>query len=240
MKTLKINLLLISMALVSFCFQATGQVTIGADLEPLSGVLLDIKTHAANGSNETTSGTTGGGLGLPRVSLTDVNSLAPFLPSADASAKTARTGLTVYNLAITNGFKKGIYVWDGAKWTAAGGGGGGKYFYLPACVVPITASPVTQTFNLHTAYSGQFGGTNGLFASSNAGLTSVPAPNDVLYTANQLDYVLTYYDTDVIYNGGSYAAPSIDANGVLTYSVKDVSAISTKTFFTVVLVVNGN
>jgi hypothetical protein len=231
MKTLKPTFLLIVIFAGAVCFSAQGQVTVGSDIAPLSGVLLDIKSHTADANNATTGGTTGGGLGLPRVILTDVNSLAPFLPSAASGEKTARAGLMVYNVSTTSPFTQGVYVWDGSQWNVAGGGGGEvKYFYMPSLNIPIT-SLGAYTFNLHDAYKSQFTKAgNTTWASSNAGLTNIPSPGSTLYTANELDYVVTYYDKDVI------TINSISAAGLMSYTVNSI-VTSSKTYFNIIFVV---
>lgn len=233
MKTLKSAFLLLPIIVGEACFEAKGQVTIGSGIEPLSGVLLDIKTHAANADNETTGGTAGGGLGLPRVKLTGATSLAPFLPSATAAEKTARAGLTVYNVSTTSPFKPGVYVWDGAKWNVAGGGEI-KYFFMPSVNIPITSTGSGKTFDLYDAYAKQFTKSqNTTWRSSNAALNYIPSPeSDRLYQPGELDYVITYYDTGVITLG----ATPISAAGVLTYTVNTL-ATTEKTYFNIVFVV---
>ncbi|MDR2389193.1 MAG: hypothetical protein LBD89_05335 [Tannerellaceae bacterium] len=232
MKTLKSAFLLIVITTSVFCFNAKGQVTVGSDIAPLSGVLLDIKSKAGTaGSGDATTDVNGGGLGLPRVTLTDISSLAPFLPSASSAEKKDRTGLMVYNISTTSPFKPGVYVWDGTKWNVAGGGV--KWFYMPSCNIPITTTGA-KTFNLYTEYVKQFKKDgNTLWKSSNSSLAYVPSPeSDRLYAATELDYVITYYDSSVITLGNT----PIDANGLLTYTVNSI-VTTPATYFNIVFVV---
>jgi uncharacterized protein (TIGR02145 family) len=97
------------------------QVTIGSDIEPLSGALLDLKekTPVAPAADNTTAAK---GLLLPRVSLTDLNKLYPMLPNGYAAAEDAKhTGLTVYNVnqcpaGRTIYDEIGPQVWNGSRW----------------------------------------------------------------------------------------------------------------------------
>ena len=73
-KSIKIKLLALSLSF-SAVFYATSQVTIGMIDQPLDGTLLDLKeSNTSNGGANSQKG-----LMLPRVSLTDVNSLSPIL-----------------------------------------------------------------------------------------------------------------------------------------------------------------
>jgi len=96
-------------------FPARSQVTIGSNSNPLKGALLDLKEHDDVTGNYNSSS----GVILPRVILTDVNSLSPMLTGSDLtdeSLKPKYTGLTVYNVSVSTSFEKGLYIWDGAKW----------------------------------------------------------------------------------------------------------------------------
>jgi|GEM_PF-5395231 len=98
------------------------QVTIGAGIEPVRAVLLDLKDNDPDGDNVTSKT---GGLVLVRVKLKDINTLEPFIPDTDPdwtngtkreALMKAHVGLVVYNLTEDNVFSKGSYVWDGEKW----------------------------------------------------------------------------------------------------------------------------
>ena len=91
------------------------QVTIGTLSEPAKGALLDLKQQDDLTGNTNSSK----GVMLPRVLLTDMNSLSPMLSGADltdATLKLSHTGLVVYNVNTTSPFQEGIYSWDGEKW----------------------------------------------------------------------------------------------------------------------------
>jgi uncharacterized protein (TIGR02145 family) len=77
-------------------------VRIGDLTPPRSGVVLDL-----NGSNNTATA----GLGLPVVALTDVASPLPLAASFDDLA-----GVVVYNTAVGNGLRVGIYFVAGSQW----------------------------------------------------------------------------------------------------------------------------
>ncbi len=88
------------------------QVTIGSGNIPVDGALLDIKENTSSGANSTR------GFLFPRVSLTTVNALNDIsgVDPADATAKLAHTGLSVYNTNISFTGGAGLNMWDGEKW----------------------------------------------------------------------------------------------------------------------------
>lgn len=96
------------------------QVTIGISEDPENGVLLQLKNipNVTNGDANSTKG-----LMLPRVNLTNVNSLAG-ISGALSGEESLYVGLTVYNLnkCLDYGFtdSKGVYTWDGVKWIRLG------------------------------------------------------------------------------------------------------------------------
>lgn len=189
--------------LLSVCMAAVamGQVTIGSHAVPEKANLLQIEST--------------GGLGLSRVELESFTTLEPFIPLAEHTdaLKKRHAGLTVYNLAKTNGFKQGIYVWDGAKWAKAREGGVNEWFYMPPFNLPLEEEGQTYPFDLYAEYVRQFDPKMG-----------------TMYAKDKLDYVVTYYDTDIITISG------IDNDGVMTYTVKDNDPGS-NSFMTVVLVI---
>jgi len=71
------------------------QVTIGSDLEPNKGALLDLKERNPDNLAVDNS-TTNKGLGMPRVKLTSLNSISD-IKGAEGKEK-EHTGLCVYNV----------------------------------------------------------------------------------------------------------------------------------------------
>lgn len=96
----------------------SAQVTVGAVVEPEEAALLDIKSINTRFDGGPTTDKYGGGLLLPRVSLTDRNDLSPFIDKNSMTAKLKKiyTGMIVYNLAESAGFSQGLYVWNGTQW----------------------------------------------------------------------------------------------------------------------------
>lgn len=97
------------------------QVTIGSDTKANNGALLDLKEY--NDATATSGGRTADkGLGMPRISLKQLNSLTDLGLSASENSK--HTGLMVYNtnqcLDYAMNDTKGIYVWDGSAWIKLG------------------------------------------------------------------------------------------------------------------------
>ena len=122
MKTKKINIhstrvVLFSLLLAGFALSARAQVTIGTQLQPLKGAILDLKeSDAPDGSQNSTSGVM-----MARVYLNDINSLSPILTGSDAtnpSLMPQYTGLIVYNVNTTSPLTKGLYSWDGTQWVS--------------------------------------------------------------------------------------------------------------------------
>lgn len=87
---------------------AQAQVTIGSDIAPIEGVLLDLKENDSDKDNSQR------GIALPRVKLTDVDRLYPMLPEGyDKNEKDKLyEGLVVYNTNPDFDMGKGIYVWQ--------------------------------------------------------------------------------------------------------------------------------
>jgi hypothetical protein len=119
MKSLLTRKLLLAGALCWAAIQLQAQVTIGADIKPLGGALLDLKEkNPANPAMDNTTATKG--LLLPRVSLTDTNYLYPMLSSGYNSAEnTKHTGLVVYHVGSV-GSCPGTYTWTGSQWIKLG------------------------------------------------------------------------------------------------------------------------
>lgn len=108
-----------------FSVNIFGQVTIGSNLIPANGALLDLKEYddaiADGGGRDAQKG-----LLLPRVELVSISNLFPMYepdsPEYTGENKTAtdmyHTGLLVYNTNqnLPEGDGTGIYTWDGEKW----------------------------------------------------------------------------------------------------------------------------
>lgn len=117
------------------------QVTIGANIRPNDGALLDLR-------NSELSAISTKGLGMPRVILTDLD---PTSPSGLASSIGAtgtwdldvHIGLFVYNTtegtdaSLNEKIYTGLHVWDGSRWQhlsdGSGGGGGGTGSITSGC-----------------------------------------------------------------------------------------------------------
>lgn len=114
------GLLIFSMISV---FQIQAQVTIGSNLAPRKGALLDVKGDIASDPVNLTDTTAQRGILLPRVQLVDKTSLLPMLTGAAATdplEKRKHVGLTVYNLTQNQYFIQGLYTWSGDAWLLQG------------------------------------------------------------------------------------------------------------------------
>jgi hypothetical protein len=233
------------------------QVTIGSGLEPQDGVLLELKTKAADvtlssvtDDKNVTTDANGGGLLFPRVKLVDIKTLEPFITKAvcDANAdhiKETHAGMVVYNLQVaaaneTNQdklFEQGLYTWDGAQWTKVldGSDNGERSFYLPSCNIRLDET----SFDIYAEYQIQFtrgqvdANGNDLFVrNTSSTLQHIPSRYaGRIYQPGELDYVVTYYDKRIMEN------LAISDDGLLTYTVKDLHLFDEDSFINIVLVV---
>ncbi|MDR0427197.1 MAG: hypothetical protein LBH12_01190 [Dysgonamonadaceae bacterium] len=118
---LKVFLLMLTLVMTSAA-GAKAQVTIGMRKEPSPGSLLDLKEMSAADNTTATKG-----LGLPRVSLSNLNRLYPMLPAGYSDEEgTKHVGLVVYNMNryannrdVIEGEEydpTGLRVWNGSRW----------------------------------------------------------------------------------------------------------------------------
>jgi hypothetical protein len=227
------------------------QVTVGSDNPSAKAALLEIKSEetANPGSVTDVTNITSriGGLGLPRVMLENKTTLEPFIPNNSdwtnnvGKVKEKHAGLMVYNIYVAKEdssndgsnpntqFKQGLYVWDGTQWVFVGEGANERYFYIPSFNIDLTKS---SPFDLYGEYSRQFTKLgNSQFVSSNPNLQRIPSPNNTrLYERSELDYVITYYDTNVLGN------VSVDNEGKMYYTVKTTNT-TPESFLNVVFVI---
>jgi hypothetical protein len=228
---------------------ASAQVTIGSGDVPLKGALLQLKEKEVSNDDSNS----GRGLALPRVRLSSKANLFPMFynnPDVPASGvqpsyisnKTAldkqHSGLTVYNVATdaSEGLEPGVYVWNGSQWKLVGKASSPqpptpsspplKFFYMPSFNLPVPYAGV-HYFNLYEEYRRQFTKQgNNTFISSNNSLDEVPS----VYQADQLDYIVTYYDKSVI------DVIQITPEGVMAYAVYSTT-IPSGAFINIVLAV---
>ncbi|MBF0574874.1 hypothetical protein [Dysgonomonas sp. GY617] len=102
-----------------------------------------------------------------------------------------------------------------------------QILYLPSFNLPMTAVATGQTYDLYNqVYKKQFTKAgNTTWVSSNSLLTQIPE----ILAANQVDFVVTYYDATVI------TINSISAAGVLNYNVINTNP-GDQSFINIVLV----
>lgn len=120
--------LLLSTLCMPLCL-LNAQVTIGANIKPAKGTLLDLKEKTpVNPSTDNITSTKG--MMLPRVNLSELQLLYPMFEAGSAPNKykygtqeldkttedTKHAGLTVYNLTDNCIFCPGIYAWNGTTW----------------------------------------------------------------------------------------------------------------------------
>lgn len=112
--------------ILSISGNLNSQVTIGSNIDPNKGSLLDLKER--NPSSGNTNATRG--LLLPRIELKNKTNLYPMFETSPGSntptidyqgenkdiQDAGHTGLMIYNLNRCNGFGKGTYYWNGTSW----------------------------------------------------------------------------------------------------------------------------
>ena len=204
-------------------------------LASLSALLFSLSSYAQVGISSATTFTPDSysildassnskGILIPRVVLTDVNTLAPISGTA-----TAPEALMVYNTATAgtspNRVTPGFYFWSGVKWTRfLNNDNEAKpmVFYAPSIALDTTVGD--HTVDLYQEYSSQFGAPK---LSSN-----VDTPLST-YTVSQLAYFITYIDTAVFTNA------TLAVDGKLTYTVPATPNVTEKTFINVVFKVRN-
>lgn len=156
------------------------------------------------------------------------------LISKDTRYTTAQKGAMVYVTTIdgttttktANVTRIGYFYFDGALWQAVDQPG--QYFYLPVFSLSTNTVGTGYTFDLYNnVYKKQYQQAgNHLYTTSNASLNLIPEGR---YAATELDYVVTYYDQDVI------KINSISTTGVINYNVINTK-LGPGSFINVVLV----
>jgi hypothetical protein len=242
MNTKNLKTAIVMTVLVLTGLNVNAQVTIGSFNDPQKGVLLELKTKEANNPNKVTDDenvtvdATGGGLLFPRVKLVNKATLDPFINSKNnqewtANVKLTHAGMVVYNLTVSDGFQLGLYVWNGSEWTLLNGedsSGKERYFPIPSFNIELKGVDVPNEVNFYEAYKKQYDlANNSLMVSSNLSLTS---PNGHLYQADELDYVITYYDPNVI------EIESLNAAGLMKFKTKSLD-LDANSFINVIAVV---
>ncbi|PXV63794.1 hypothetical protein CLV62_11243 [Dysgonomonas alginatilytica] len=175
----------------------------------------------------TTTGNTAEGIIAPNLTRAQ-------LISKDARYTAAQTGDMVYVTTIdgtattktANVTRAGYFYFDGALWQAVDQPG--QYFYLPVFSLPTNTVGTGYTFDLYNnVYKKHLLQTgNTLYTTNNTTLSMVPTGR---YAATELDYVVTYYDQDVI------KINSISSTGVINYNVIN-TRLGAASFINVVLV----
>ena len=141
---------------------AFSQVTIGSQIIPNKGALLDLKEHSSQGDNITASR----GIAMPRVKLTHKNDLFPMFedtpgsglandsydtPARKTEEDRKHIGLIVFHIDKCTFGGTGLYVWTGNEWkklgaeSTAGLDLSRNYFNLPGGMDlrPITNQSLT-------------------------------------------------------------------------------------------------
>jgi len=226
--TLKI-LILFSLLL---CFgKLEAQVTIGANSEPKATLDVVAKNPA---------GLTVEGIIAPRLTgdqIKDRNALygaaqEGVIIYATSAVSPPNTGKTEKITAA------GYYYFDGSAWQSFSTGL--KWFYMPSIVLDVSTENTFKR-DLYLEYKKQFAdafdNTVDPLTSPNKGTamvkSDVNAPDlfDKIYDVTELYYYVIGYDATVFFN------VSVNASGILTYTITDAGKVSDETFMNIVFVV---
>ena len=226
--------------------QVKAQVTIGSSAQPNRAALLDIKDKETPGIHNETATT--GGLLLPRVLLVNSATLEPFIALTDADWMNAGTskikekhvGLQVYNLSTSNDFIQGVYVWNGTTWETQEQADQNfeqnvnYFFHLPSFNIEIEVGPNRQ-IDLYAEYEKQFTRSLNTKFVSNSNYTAEVLPKagtDRLYRRDELYYVITDFDSDII----NYLTLQLTDDGKFIYDVIGTATMK-KSYMNVLFVV---
>jgi hypothetical protein len=188
-----------------------------------SNLLLSVTLSAQVGINTNTPDNSAA---LDIVSL-DKGLLIPRMTTAQKMAITnPETGLLVYDSNL-----KEIYQNAGTSttpvWVALGKQiTNTKFFYMPSVTIDVTTIGTGKTLDLYNEYKKQF---SGAVPSQFAKSLGAPATIPYFPVSSDLDYYITYYDSNVLEN------VSISNSGIMTYDIKATSRY--KSFMNVVFVV---
>ncbi|MFG5856849.1 MULTISPECIES: hypothetical protein [Dysgonomonas] len=213
---------------------ATAQVTIGSNVSPEGGSVLDIKEFTPKSENQTSDK----GVVLPRVLLTNKNELYPMYwntstnsevaeyTSNKADLKRTHVGMTVFNVTNTGDFVSGVHTWTGTEWR--------KIDDSPVIQPQITSlicsgsqmTPNTYTANvpfegiLKVPYLGGNGGSySGTVAASiGNGLSMERIGGKLAYGGGEVMYRI--FGTPTVSSPTATIIPSIDFLGQSCSSIK--------------------
>lgn len=99
----------IIVVLIIYRIHAFGQITIGSNIKPNDGALLDLKEIDSDGANSSK------GLELAKVALIASDNLLPCAPN-NLENRASHIGLIVYNTATIDILIPGLYHWTGSRW----------------------------------------------------------------------------------------------------------------------------
>lgn len=144
------------------------------------------------------------------------------------SAVTAPSGTKTTNITSAD-----YYYFDGAKWIRLGSNGN-QFFYMPSIAIPtspahfISGDGFTEasgvfSVNLYNRYVTQFG-TPAVRNSTQT--TMLP-----VFSANKLDFYITYFDPAV------FETVAVSNAGVLSFRIKAGAQVTSGTFMNIVFAV---
>lgn len=237
MKYLALTLLF----LMSFTI-VQAQVVIGSDLEHERAAILDLKSQPMTADNATTDK---GGVLLPRVALVNLSTLEPLISTTDTewtdpikkeALLKAHVGLEIYNTTDNLEMKPGTFMWNGTRWKrvfrmTVPGVRNRIVFPLPAFNLPLidpnTPENTRLKVDLYQVYLKNIEANN--FITNMANKSDFIINN--FYNENELDYVVTHYDKEII------TIHSISNTGIMDYTVNNINPGPTS-FLNIYLVVH--
>ena len=211
----KIKLILLVVAIAAGMTEGMAQTTIGADIAPIEGAILDLKQQEPTSANVTANK----GMVLPRVALAGKTTLLPLAANTTENRRT-HVGTAVYNLTNTDGnasngpLRIGLNLWDGEQWVLVGGPDGLRYFYMPPFNLELGGEGEVRTINLYTEYIKRFTHAN----------TSPLTANPQFMTSEGSSYILPglYGRYDLYYvvldHSGHVNITAMNNDGSMSYA----------------------
>lgn len=236
--------------LLSFFILTTGclygQVAVGTEKAREKAALLELSNPESNTDDATSIK---GGMLLPRVVLVSLQTLEPFVSTTDAEWMNAakkevimkeHTGLEVYNLTDNTVMQPGTYVWNGTEWEPLFKALTPRVLHqlvlpFPAFNLPLIDPEHPEStrlkVDLYEKYVLNLRMSN-FTTNMEEDVKTEFIHTHYFQTAEQLDYIVTHYDKDII------TIHSISNSGIMEYTVHNINP-GPSSFLNIYVMMNG-
>jgi|GEM_PF-2887586 len=192
-----------------FAYHAKAQVVIGTTEDPKKEAILELRSDTL-------------GLLLPRVTL---NSADEHIPATGDHVE----GMVVFNkVEAGQALPQGIYYNTGTQWVNVGTSGGSNgWIYMPSIPLDVTESGDTVTVDLYNEFYKQFHPDVDAGEPAMVKMEGAPDIMPAMPSVNDYWFYVIGYDASV------FTGVSIDASGILSYTVD--GAATDATFMNIVM-----